>query len=50
MSDIAQVFADRGLSPEGTNEQVPTVAGTLHALHVSWQAELQQTPSTQKLD
>jgi len=49
-SDSGQVLADRGLRPEGTKEQVPIVAGTLQALHVSVQAESQQIPSTQKLD
>lgn len=38
----------RGGSPAATNVQVPGAEIVLHALHVSVQALLQQTPSTQK--
>jgi hypothetical protein len=36
-----------GASPAGTKVQVPWKPGTLQDRQVSWQAELQQTPSTQ---
>src|SRR5258708_6304691 len=47
-SDFLQVSAARGLTPAGAKVQVPIIPGTLQALQVSWQAETQQTPSTQK--
>jgi hypothetical protein len=43
-----QVAGSRGATPTGTKLQVPTAPWTLQALHVSVQAEEQQTPSTQK--
>jgi hypothetical protein len=46
-SALGQTLAVRGGVPFGTNEQVPGDAVVLHALHVSAQAVLQQTPSTQ---
>jgi len=46
-SALAQTLAARGGEPFGTNEQVPGAAAVLHALHVSVQAALQQSPSTQ---
>ena len=49
-SPAGHVAAARGLSPSGTNEQVPMAPGTLHALHVSPHAVSQQTPSAQKPD
>ena len=36
-----------GATPAGTNPQIPGDPGVLHALQVSVQALLQQTPSTQ---
>jgi hypothetical protein len=46
-SALGQTLAARGGRPLGTNEQVPGDCGVLHALQVSVQAVLQQTPSTQ---
>jgi hypothetical protein len=46
--DAAQSLA-RPLSPFATKEHVPGAFGPLQVLHVSVQALLQQTPSTQKL-
>jgi hypothetical protein len=47
MSDCGHTLAARGGEPFGTKEHVPGAAAVLHALHVSVQAVLQQTPSTQ---
>jgi hypothetical protein len=47
IGDAAQVAALRGLIPVGTKAQVPIMPGTLQALQLSWQADAQQTPSTQ---
>jgi hypothetical protein len=44
------VDAERGGRPAGTSVHVPIDPCTLHALHVSPQAESQHTPSTQKPD
>src|SRR5262249_45350548 len=49
-SDIAHVVARRGFCPAGTGAHVPIDSWVLHAMHVSVQAVLQQTPSTQKPD
>jgi hypothetical protein len=46
-SDAGQVAAVRGFPPAGTNEQIPCAPAVLQDLHVSVQALLQQTPSTQ---
>jgi len=46
-SDAGQRLASRGAPPAGTNEQVPGDPCTSHALQVSVQDVLQQTPSTQ---
>jgi hypothetical protein len=46
-SALGQTLAARGGEPFGANEQVPGAAAVLHALHVSVQAVLQQSPSTQ---
>ena len=46
-ADAAQA-ADCSGAPFGTNEQIPGALWSLHVLHVSVQALLQQTPSTQK--
>src|SRR5260221_6220722 len=46
-SPLGHTLASRGDEPFGTNEQVPGAAAVLHALHVSAQAVLQHTPSTQ---
>jgi hypothetical protein len=48
-SEAAHVCVSRGFVPAGTNVQVPMAVGAEHVLHVSAQAVLQQTPSTQKL-
>jgi hypothetical protein len=45
----AHVAAARGFMPADTNVHVPMAVGAEHVLHVSVQAVLQQTPSTQKL-
>ncbi len=45
---FGQVACERGRSPVATNEQVPGADTVLQDLQVSVQAELQQTPSTQK--
>jgi hypothetical protein len=46
-SEAGQTLALRGAPPAGTNAQVPGAPAVLHDLHVSVQAVLQQTPSTQ---
>ncbi len=46
-SEAPQTPARRGDSPAGTNAQIPGAPGVLQDLHVSVQALLQQTPSTQ---
>jgi hypothetical protein len=46
-SALGHTLAARGAAPFATNEHVPGAAVVLHALHVSAQAVLQQTPSTQ---
>jgi hypothetical protein len=45
----AQVRASRGFVPAGAKVHVPMAVGAAHVLHVSVQAPLQHTPSTQKL-
>ena len=47
--DVGHMFGERGARPDGTNEHTPGESATLQDLHVSVQAVLQQTPSTQKL-
>jgi hypothetical protein len=47
-SDAAQVLASRGGVPAAANVQLPIAVGAAHVRHVSVQAVLQQTPSTQK--
>jgi hypothetical protein len=47
-SVFGQTDAERGGAPAGTKVQVPGAEVVLHDLHVSVQALLQQTPSTQK--
>jgi hypothetical protein len=46
-ADIVQA-PDGSDAPLGTNEQIPGALWSLHVLHVSVQAVLQQTPSAQK--
>jgi hypothetical protein len=46
-SEAGQTPALRGASPAGTNAQIPCDPAVLQDLHVSPQALLQQTPSTQ---
>jgi hypothetical protein len=46
-SEAGQTAALRGVPPAGTNAQIPGAPAVLHDLHVSPQALLQQTPSTQ---
>ena len=46
-SDAGQTLALRGAPPAGTNAQIPWDPALLQDLHVSVQALLQQTPSTQ---
>jgi hypothetical protein len=45
----AQVLSSRGCVPAEANVQVPMAVGAEQVLHVSVQAVLQHTPSTQKL-
>jgi len=46
-SDAEHTPALRGAPPAGTKAQIPGALALLHDLHVSAQALLQQTPSTQ---
>jgi hypothetical protein len=45
---VATQAPESSATPLGTNEQMPGAFGALQVLHVSPQALLQQTPSTQK--